>query len=615
MKMCSLDFSSKNMIISRLFLAVIGTLISLHSAAQVSLTNPLITNGDSFVVSERGSGNQSDPVPIPANGAGTNTLTFEVTLYRPVNFNTGGYVSIHAGKSSSNYSPTEIAVTSTVDNSLWTNADDGRGNLSSNYEQQILTGAFTGSAYVVNDNTGFFAIYHDNSNNSILVSSQVYLQVLPPDYSENPLSTYIPFPDKEIGPNQCVPYGDKPTIQGRILAGNWGGTFLNGTGWDSDFARYTTLCNNLGITPFARDSEDERITWQYSYDMNNWTNLYSDFPYGNLVQAYAKPITQVTYFRRVSTHREPSFWSSQNRAWWYTSNVVTISPTAPVPSTNQTAFKTCGNSVTVSVNADPAIASYNWSAPYDGWTISDGIQAPFSTYNNVSSFVTTKSSNIVIQPPSNAAPGDYVVSFSANGSCGTQSADNRLIITIDHSGTSAPTSGYFNQANSDYCNPTYDLYTSPVAGATSYEATLDDGSRAQGYYDPNIGVVVFSFGIVGPVYRISAQIVAIGSCGASSAYFMNPQNLSGPPISCGSYQSNVKAYPNPAINVLNIEAKSDGSICYIYNDQGIVIRTISLDKGGARQSVDVSTIPNGLYNIVIKAPNRKPSVEHIVVQH
>ncbi|RZK34222.1 MAG: T9SS type A sorting domain-containing protein [Hymenobacter sp.] len=474
----------------------------------------------------------------------------------------------------------------------------------------MVTGTFTISGNVVANNTGFYAVYYDNNGAAPVVSHPVLLRVLPPDPLKNPFLLYMPCAGTEICGDQCVPYGSMPApIMGRVLA-----TFNS-----TPFSNYLAICAQKGISAWARSEEYEHADWQYSYDNINWQQVT-----GGVSASYQpRACTRTTYYRRHSTHLVRSWWNGNNQEDWYMSNVVKITVTAPMPTTSQSNVKSCGGSVTVSANTNPAISSYNWWVPYAGWTISDGTQAPFSTFNNNGSFVTSRSTGIVIYPPSNVAPGNYPIYFSANGDCGDKSADAQLTVTIDYSGTSAPTTGYFTlAAGSTSCNPRYNLRTSPVSGATSYEATLSTGAWAQGQLNPVTGEITF-FNIAGPQHNISAQIFAIGPCGKSAPFDVWPQELSlrqqdlASVQPCEDYpvEDYIKAYPNPATETLTIQAKSDASVGYLYNSQGKILRTIPLNKSNVSKAVDTSNLPNGLYNLIIESPTHERHMEHIVVKH
>jgi hypothetical protein len=615
---------------SMLFLVLLNLTSFLKAQAQVSFRNPTYPSGtgaqSEFSVYDTPVDNTSQAVQIPAPDDGELTADFSATLFRPVGASTQGYVTLQLGTSPTTLLTPDLnaAERPIVDNSLWTPALDINGVASASYEQLIVTGTFTISGNLVANNTGFYAVYRDNNGATPVVSRPVLLRILPPDPLKNPLLFYMRCGGNAICGDQCVPYGTKPeVIKGRVLASQSEYEYIDGV-LHNRYQDYADICAQKGISTWASKGENEEVIWQYSYDNSNWSNVddYSRYTYSS---SFQPPIcTRTTYYRRISSHLEKSWWSGNSQEWWYDSNVVRITPTAPMPTAVQPNVRSCGGAVTVSANTNPATLSYNWWLPYAGWTVSDGVQAPFSTYNNNGSFITNRSSNIIIYPPSNAAPGNYEIYFSANGGCGEKSADGRLTVTIDYGATAAPVTGYFNLASgSTRCFQRYNLYTSPVAGATSYEATLSTGARATGRTDPNTGEIIF-FTLTGPLYGVSAEIVAISPCGRSAPYYVPAQDLNylrAPkgsaerPVPCDEEPVMMKAYPNPATNSLTLQAENDSSKGYLYNNEGKLVRTISLDKANVSKKLDTSEVPSGLYNLIIESPNHERHTEHIVIEH
>lgn len=603
-----------------------------NAQAQVSFRNPTLASGagasSEFTVYNSPVDDSNQAVQVPAPGDGELTVDFSATLFRPVGTPTQGYVALHLGTASNALVTPDITAAErpTVDNSLWTPALDINGVASSSYEQLIVTGTFTISGDVVANNTKLYAVYYTNGV-AAAISNPVLLRILPPDPEKNPIVYYLPCGGDVICGDQCLPYGARPKrILGRVLATQRGGSIPVSQWFGiTVYNDYSNICARKGISVWASDDNDEEVIWQNSYDGVNWTDITAS---STMTPSYQPPAcTRTTYYRRVSTHFASDWWDwlYGERRWnWYTSNVVTITPIAPIPTTAQPSVKSCGSAVTVSANANTAIASYNWWVPYAGWTISDGSQAPFSTFNSNSSFVTSRNTNIVIYPVSNVAPGDYEISFSANGGCGGQSPDGHLTVTVDYTPTRAPINGYFVlNEGSNPCFQRYHLRTSPVAGATSYEAILSTGQSATGHFDQSSGEIQF-FSITGPVYGISAQIFARGACGLSTAYDVPVQDLdylrpakgaARIPTPCKDAIAYSKAYPNPAADFITIQAQSDASIGYLYNNQGKLLRTITLDKGNVNKVLDTSKLPDGLYNLIIESPTHERYLEHIAIEH
>ena len=614
-----------------LLLSIVG---SIESQAQISFRNPTYSSGigasSEFTVYTSPVEDNNQAVTVPAPGDGQLTADFSVTLFRPIGTTTQGYVAIHLGT----YLPVVVTPDLTaaerpvVDNTLWTPALDINGLPSSTYEQLIVTGSFTISGNIAGNNSNLFAVFYDNVAGRIF-SAPVRLRILPPDPIKNPILNYLPCGGDVLCGDQCVPYGSRPNIiKGRVLASYTPSTWTNGK-WENTWNLYQDLCNQKGISTWGYVREGEQVDWQYSYDNSNWTNMqghstvFGAYP---SVEASMRPeiCKRTTYYRRVSSHLVSDWWWGTKRVHWYDSNVITITPMGPIPTTSQPHVTSCGGSVSVSTNADLAIATYNWWVPYAGWTITDGVQPPFSTFNSNSSFVTSHSTNIQITPAPSATPGDYVISFSTNGRCGPQSADGHLTVTVDYSATPAPTGGYFSLTPlSTACMQRYNLHTSPVAGAISYLAVLNDGSSEQGHTDSHTGEIVF-FNLLGPLYNVSAQIFAIGPCGSSLPYDVPVQDLdylrqkdsAGKiPLPCDEVVGQIESYPNPADNSLKLQAKSANSVGYLYNSQGKNLQTIPLEKANETKELDTSALPNGLYNLIIEGPNHERRMEHIVIKH
>ena len=60
----------------------------------------------------------------------------------------------------------------------------------------------------------------------------------------------------------------------------------------------------------------------------------------------------------------------------------------------------------------------------------------------------------------------------------------------------------------------------------------------------------------------------------------------------------MNVYPNPAINVLNIEYKSDSEqLIYIYDTQGNMNLSQKLALSTDIHRIEISTLPAGIYNI------------------
>ncbi|MDL2227428.1 C25 family cysteine peptidase [Odoribacter sp. OttesenSCG-928-L07] len=81
-------------------------------------------------------------------------------------------------------------------------------------------------------------------------------------------------------------------------------------------------------------------------------------------------------------------------------------------------------------------------------------------------------------------------------------------------------------------------------------------------------------------------------------------------VGINNYDSNVKIYPNPAQNILNIEAK-DMSKITIYNNSGQIV--LKLDVNGDKTNVDVSKLNSGIYVLDIVDTNNSSIKTKVVI--
>ncbi len=414
--------------------------------------------------------------------------------------------------------------------------------------------------------------------------------------------TYLPCGTSlVICDDQCVTYGTAPaTVKGRVLADDG----------SSDWQAYSAM---VGSDAFASGNEHEWVQWQVSFDNNNWNNI------SNATQASYAPgaISRTTYFRRVSSHIN-HHWYGDSREYWYTSNTVTITSRPPVPTPVSASYGTCGGGqVAVALNATPSAASYNWWVPYAGWGVSTDGSNVFSTYNTNSSFVTA-SRSVYISVPAGVAPGTYTMYFSANGNCGPKTADGTLSIVVTNGTNPTLADAYWYLASNDYCQPTYNLSTSAVAGATNYWVVLSDGNSADGF-DNGYGTIIFSLQERGPQYNISATIYATGACGPASTS-VPTTNLAGRPADCGtqleqtSARSEPEFYPNPASSEMRVQGGAQGSQLQFYDTRGKLLKTVLLPAEAASHHVNLTDLPAGLYHVRISRGGRVLTSKQLVVR-
>lgn len=275
----------------------------------------------------------------------------------------------------------------------------------------------------------------------------------PPSAPTRPLTDFVPCSPTVICTSQCVPYGTKPRlILGRVLADQ--GRDAPIAEW-SEYKRSIAAGNSANETnngTFASGEEYENVQWQISYDNSNW----SDLSHETWTNYQPGPCTQITYYRRVSTHIRVYKFSPDRREYWYTSEVVTITP-GPITPTQAQLYTTCGSfPISVAVNSNSSVASYNWYSVDPAWDI-DG----------QGSSHTTAGASVQITPPANVADGTYTFNVIAYGTSGTcNQSSGTVSITIDHSAsTPAPTSAIFIDATPNKtCGSLYNLSTPYIPG-------------------------------------------------------------------------------------------------------------------------------------------------------
>jgi hypothetical protein len=94
---------------------------------------------------------------------------------------------------------------------------------------------------------------------------------------------------------------------------------------------------------------------------------------------------------------------------------------------------------------------------------------------------------------------------------------------------------------------------------------------------------------------------------SSNRVYFSPWGLSVNPI----VKSEVNTYPNPTSDILNISTTMQGnkSAC-IYDISGREV--YSFEFSGDRKSIETVSLPNGIYNLVVR--NEKNEIENIKIQ-
>lgn len=554
------------------------------------------------------------PVSVPS--AGVKQVKFFVYLYRQINSTSGkkGYVSVYLGNSSaSNPIGLQTLLTTSngnpvtdhpkTDNATWRRINN------SSWETTTLYGAFNISASALTPQNGFnsiYAVFNDTQvtpNIQVERSHPIYLQVdaaapTNPTSPSNPsgpfvgLSAYLPCgSDNVICSDQCIPYGTRPaTIEGRILADKG----------DSGFNYYAKQYEE-----FAVGHQYEWAQWQVSYDNINWSDISEATS-----REYSPGVCyKRTYYRRVSTHLEYTMLYA-HREYWYTSNVVTITPQAPAPIPYVATFSTCaGGNVPVSVNVNPSTSSYNWWVNYPGWSVSADGQNFYSTYNNQSSY-TTPATKVYLNIPAGTSPGTYYIAVSANGLCGPKSPDGIITVnvTAGNNPTSAPTNASLLRIGSD-CSSSFDVIIPPVTNATSYSATID-GRPVNGILSNGNVLFRYRFPIFDVGYQISGTIYASGSCNTVGTQVT--LNVPGGGRRCAPYGGrsantslSLATYPNPASEEITMETDGDEAVALFYDANGTLRKKIRIAPQTTRTSVNVRDLPAGIYHLHLVLKDEK----------
>lgn len=367
----------------------------------------------------------------------------------------------------------------------------------------------------------------------------------------------------------------------------------------------------------------EIFQWQYSYT-NNW-NDWHDIN-GNATNQYFQPWAcyATTYYRRVSNYYRENMWGQLYHGEIYISNTVTITPQSIPPTPVQSSVTACtqATAVALSVNAVAPAVSYNWWVPYAGWGVSNDGLNPFSTFNQNTSFVTTRTNVVITLPAGGVAPGTYPIAVSTTGACGGQTADAIINIVVSSTGAApTPTGATFVKASgSTLCAPVYNLKTPTVTGATSYTAYDVYGHNVTGTIVQNTtGVgqsVLFALNQEGPAYNYTATITATGPCG--TGFYTTPIiNLAGPASKCGlmrSASASTDLFPNPASDKVTIVTDGQEGKVVFYDAMGVARKTVKLQAGTSQSEISVQDLLGGLYHVQVLIPGQVPFDKQLIVQ-
>ena len=600
-----------------------------RSFSQV-FADPTNPNGPPqyFTVYEGSNGYEYN-LALPRPGAGaTKTIRFTAKLFRPAGVTGNGYIEIFTGSNLNNLNTPALAGSrTTIQPTQWLRISN------TNYESTTaFSSDFTITEAQANNATGLFAVYYATAPTPPFAATKgaVSQPVLlgPATAISQPTPTGSPSPTVIIGPSyaslypcgtstvicddQCVLYGTLPSIiKGRELASttaDWGATYISFI-LQADYSRCFANAYN----------ERETVDWQYSYS-NNWDDWHDIYNNGHGRDFQPWVCDRTTYYRRKSIHMFVNMWGQAYHEEWYISNTVTITPRSVPPTPVQPTVTTCTQATAVALAVNPVAPaiSYNWWVPYAGWGISNDGLSPFSTFNQNTSFVTTCTNVVITFPPGGVAPGTYPIAVSTTGACGGQTADAIINIVVNSGGTAPVISGatFVKAASSTLCFPKYNWRTPVVSGATSYQATDNNGTSVTGSIvsSPTSGsYVLFELLEEGP-QTATVTIEALGTCGTSS-YTTPPTNLAGPPSKCNSLKQLPQAsYPNPATEQVTITTGGQKAQATFYDAAGTARKTVQLSDESDRTEVNVRDLPTGLYHLRISVDGQPPINEQIVIK-
>ncbi|TVT40630.1 T9SS type A sorting domain-containing protein [Hymenobacter setariae] len=427
-----------------------------------------------------------------------------------------------------------------------------------------------------------------------------------------PLSAFTPCAPSEIcATQQCVTMGGTVgLIRGRILARS---------SYDFDEyiynRRYSSPLSGDNTT-FAKQEEDESVQWQASTDGSNWYDISG----ANDRNYQPGPLSQTTYFRRDSDHKEGSLGS---RAHWYTSNVVAINVIPPAPVFTSSTYSSCGNGSVIRVGVNPVqgAVSYNWWVPYQGWAMSTDGQN-FTNFGGGSYIVPTN--QIYIRVPAGAS-GAYNIAASTNGTngwtpygpglCDHSSDANATINVTPGSGAVGQPTGLMATRNRTGCETYYTVTMPVVAGATSYQATLG-GYTAAGYvsgstvyfphtYYPDCSSAYSVFGTVtatGPCNSVTVNagvsINMLKGCSTCPSGYREASNAKNATMQSSVEQPGQPGiYPNPASTELHINLGGQEAVAHLYNSVGDIVQEATIHEGVADTILNVQALPQGLYHL------------------
>lgn len=561
--------------------------------------------------------------------------TFQVSLYRPLNFIQDGYVVMYSGVTGPLHRLIDdVDVGNSAQSTSLSNTNNRPwGRVNQSYETINVSGILRTRNILAGD-VNLYAVFFSPVSGvakQVTVSAPVKIctsATTPPPTTPPPttppttkpiipLSTFTPCGrDISICGDQCITKGAIPaTIQGRILADAGARGYSEYEPQFTNWREYERSASTSGTTVFASGTEYEWVQWQYSINQYNWVDIS-----GATGASYSPgAINQTTYYRRISTHYR-DYWIGGSRDVWYTSNTVAIRIPAATPVAAQYSYIACGTSpIEVAIRPAADATSYNWFSSDPNVKINGQSTSYYGQYTSTGTLVK-------VTLPANASQGaSYSINVSAIGVCGARSSISTFYIKVDCT-VRAPANVSFipSSDGSTTCQPRYDVRVGASLGATSYTATLRGNSiynstsmtitaSSSAYY------VDFPFRIAGPTPGIYVSVTATSSQGTSAAFSSSPQDLAGG--NCGyivAPDESVDAllYPNPATDQVTLRGSDQEARAAFYDSQGVCRKVVALPGGQDTQTVvSLRELPAGLYHIRISAKDKALKRTQLIIEH
>jgi hypothetical protein len=598
-----------------LLAALIGILFSTRVQAQTFAFTSGGTPTDYTVVTSSGTfmaNTTTGSVPISPS----TQPAFSITVYRQAGAVDNGYVTLVSATSTptsaGNFNTLISATTSQSNSSSQNTRSFPSWNRTGSSDYLTLRGSFSTSSIPPSDTKLYAVFYAENPSGGYRMDAVSSPIAIVPGNTSTPSTPSAPTTPSPIPPQDlCVPYATRPPKL------------------DSRSTYYLTLRNR------------RRILWQASKDGTNWEDVYTDESDSYYIP---DPVYVNTQFRAIFQKGVGFFWWEDDEGYQNLYFNVSIKGTPPI--ITQSSYSSCGGPFTVSVQSATKDISFNWYSVDPSWDI-----------NGAGRSTTTAGNQVRITPPAGVRPGHYTLNISTNGSCGPKSADSYIDIEVNYNGVAASTDAYFTPRTNDPCYPIFDVISTPVSGATNYQAYLSNNPSQvlNGSFDPNTGYIIFRFGVYGPQAGITAIVTAASPCGPAIPFTSRPQNLPGstcnpggggggggydepyivgtPPksptqeaVAVTTGQSKGTAaneemaiistpYPNPAVQEVTIQANGQNGRALFYDAKGILCKEVKLRAKGERTVINLKELSSGLYHVNVTADGVAGQSTQLVIQH